>query len=106
MIFFLLRIFLLCSGVVLKSILNFCTWNVFAPSCVIPCSMLFLRTLRAVMTEMMENIPTTMPSIVRTDRSLLPRIAASAIRRLSLKLAGFRKCDIIRFGPRVVKEVK
>ena len=90
MTFLLLRIFLRCSGVVLKSMLYFCTWNVLAPSCVIPCSMLFWRTLSAVMTEMMENIPTTMPSIVSTERSLLDRIAASAMTRLSLKFPRLR----------------
>src|SRR5512138_2361400 len=78
------------SGVVLKSLETRWIWKVFAPSWVNPSSMLLRRTPTAVITAMIEKIPTTIPRSVRTERNLLDRMAERAMFRLSRRLESSR----------------
>ena len=71
------------SSSLVKPFGHFCTWKVCAPSTVISFSMVVCMTEMAVITPMMEATPSTIPTRVRNERSLLLPMAPSDIRNTS-----------------------
>src|SRR5262249_2564466 len=64
---------------------HFWNWKVWAPSTLISRSMVFWMTVIAVMTAMIDATPTTMPTSVRLERSLLLTIARTDITNASTR---------------------
>src|SRR5688572_8770486 len=62
---------------------HFCTWKTCEPRMLISFSIVPCTTEIAVMTEMIDAMPATMPSSVRHERSLLPTMARSDMCRMS-----------------------